>query len=121
VFSIWIYIATRQIFILNADICSTFPLSEMQAFHGTVSHSIRFSRSFVRQLVNERTNERTRADFRAFFLVCLFADVQHRGVGTIVGKQVPKGTEQRFGVMVVDNETKQAIHYVEKVSSIHPI
>lgn len=47
--------------------------------------------------------------------------MQHRGVGTIVGKQVPKGTEQRFGVMVVDNETKQAIHYVEKVSSIHPI
>ncbi|KAL7414499.1 nucleotide-diphospho-sugar transferase [Mrakia frigida] len=65
-----------QIFILNADICSTFPLSEMQAFHGT-----------------------------------------HRGVGTIVGKQVPKGTEQRFGVMVVDGETKQAIHYVEKPES----
>ena len=27
----------EQIFILNADICSSFPLAEMQAFHSKVS------------------------------------------------------------------------------------
>ncbi|CED82356.1 GDP-mannose pyrophosphorylase [Phaffia rhodozyma] len=62
-----------QIFVLNADICSSFPLKSLQEFHS-----------------------------------------KHRGVGTIMGKKVPKGQELRFGSIVVDQESRMALHYVEK-------
>jgi hypothetical protein len=41
----------------------------------------------------------------------------HRGVGTILGVNVPKDTATRYGCIVSDPETKQMLHYVEKPES----
>ncbi|GAA5843108.1 hypothetical protein JCM3766R1_005240 [Sporobolomyces carnicolor] len=38
----------------------------------------------------------------------------HRGVGTVLGVTVPKDQATKFGCIVVDRETSQARHYVEK-------
>ncbi|GAA5829419.1 hypothetical protein JCM5353_008689 [Sporobolomyces roseus] len=38
----------------------------------------------------------------------------HRGVGTVLGVTVPKDQATKFGCIVVDPETAQARHYVEK-------
>ncbi|GAA5952732.1 hypothetical protein JCM5350_004792 [Sporobolomyces pararoseus] len=38
----------------------------------------------------------------------------HRGVGTVMGVTVPKDQATKFGCIVVDRETSQARHYVEK-------
>lgn len=44
--------------------------------------------------------------------------MQHRGVGTIIGKKVPRGSEARFGCIVTDpQQPTLAVHYVEKPES----
>ncbi|KAI5481123.1 hypothetical protein MNV49_005558 [Pseudohyphozyma bogoriensis] len=42
---------------------------------------------------------------------------KHRGVGTMLGVKVPKETATKFGCIVIDPETFQAKHYVEKPES----
>lgn len=39
---------------------------------------------------------------------------RHRGVGSILGIKVPKEVATKFGCIVVDQDTQQAKHYVEK-------
>ncbi|GAA98996.1 uncharacterized protein L969DRAFT_95671 [Mixia osmundae IAM 14324] len=63
----------QQVFVLHADICCSFPLAEIKAFHD-----------------------------------------RHRGVGTILAVKVPKETANKYGCIVMNHDTKQAIHYVEK-------
>ncbi|GAA5870672.1 hypothetical protein JCM8547_005026 [Rhodosporidiobolus lusitaniae] len=62
-----------QVFVLHSDVVSTWPLQELQKFHGS-----------------------------------------HRGVGTVMAVKVPKEESLKFGCIVVDPETSQAKHYVEK-------
>ncbi|WVF67434.1 hypothetical protein IAT40_002190 [Kwoniella sp. CBS 6097] len=42
---------------------------------------------------------------------------KHRGVGTIMGVNVKKETAVKYGCIVVDPETQQMLHYVEKPES----
>lgn len=42
---------------------------------------------------------------------------KHRGVGTLLGVNVPKDTATRYGCIVSDPETQQMLHYVEKPES----
>ncbi|CAH7687817.1 nucleotide-diphospho-sugar transferase [Phakopsora pachyrhizi] len=42
---------------------------------------------------------------------------RHRGVGTLMGVQVSKELSTRFGCIVTNPETAQALHYVEKPES----
>ncbi|SGY33323.1 BQ5605_C002g01480 [Microbotryum silenes-dioicae] len=42
---------------------------------------------------------------------------RHRGVGTVMGVKVPRETATKFGCIVIDPETQQARHYVEKPES----
>ncbi|ORY88473.1 mannose-1-phosphate guanyltransferase [Leucosporidium creatinivorum] len=42
---------------------------------------------------------------------------KHRGVGTVMGVKVPRETAHKFGCIVIDPETQQARHYVEKPES----
>lgn len=62
-----------QIFVIHADICFSYPLSEMIAFHES-----------------------------------------HRGVGTIMGVKVPRESATKYGCIVTNPSTAQALHYVEK-------
>merc|ERR1711977_13412 len=65
-----------QIFVIHADICFSYPLSEMIAFHEN-----------------------------------------HRGVGTIMGVKVPRKSATKYGCIVTNPQTMQALHYVEKPES----
>lgn len=65
-----------QIFVIHADICFSYPLGEMMAFHEN-----------------------------------------HRGVGTIMGVEVPRETANQYGCIVTNPQTMQALHYVEKPDS----
>lgn len=42
---------------------------------------------------------------------------RHRGVGTIMGIKVPRDTARKFGCIVTNPDTAQALHYVEKPES----
>lgn len=81
-----------------------------------------FSRSAVRDAIlkgNPAQFFLLNADVASSFPLLALQEFhqRHRGVGTIVSKQVPKGTEHSFGCIVTDPQTQQAVHYVEKPES----
>jgi mannose-1-phosphate guanylyltransferase len=41
----------------------------------------------------------------------------HRGVGTIMGVKVPRESATKYGCIVTNQQTHQALHYVEKPDS----